>query len=652
MCGICGILNLDGQPISDSDRQLIGRMTSALAHRGPDDSGTYIDGPVALGNRRLAVIDLSDRGRQPMSTADGTASISYNGEVYNFEELKEEHALAAKGHEFRSGTDTEVLLHLFRELGSEMASELNGMFAVAAWDARQQKLHLIRDRYGIKPLFYTRQGNRFLFASEIASLLEDSSIARRVNPQALHDYLTFNYVPGEQTMFEGIHEVPPAYRMVITGSNQRAGVRIDTGTGGGNGKEQIELQRYWDLSFENQCTLSVSEIVARTAELMKQAVQRRLIADIPVGVLLSGGLDSSSLVALMHELQHKPIHTFSVGFKESDFNELPYARIVANHFGTTHHEVTVTADSVRELLHEQVLRIQEPYGDGSAIPTYCVCRMAREEVGVVLSGEGGDEAFAGYETHAAYKVSRWFRRVPRWIRNELIRPAVNLLPASDKKVSLDFKLKRFLGGQDLPPADAHLWWRIVLSESEKQSLYTSEMLEQFTPLPAVRHFHDVYNRSTNADPLNRLLHIDSAVFLPDDLMIKNDRMSMAHSLEARVPFADHELTEFLATVPSRIKLPGLRKKDLMKRVMADRLPKSILNKKKVGLEMPYSRWFKHELKDLLLDYCGPARIAETGQFHPEIVQTLIDDHLAGRRDNGRVLWGLTNFMVWHEAFIR
>ena len=646
MCGICGILNLDGQPISDSDRQLIGRMTAALAHRGPDDSGTHVDGPLALGNRRLAVIDLSDRGRQPMSTADGAATISYNGEVYNFAELKKEHALAANGHEFKSETDTEVLLHLFRELGPEMASELNGMFAVAAWDVRQRTLHLIRDRYGIKPLFYTRQGNRFLFASEIASLLEDSSVARRVNPQALHDYLTFNYVPGEQTMFEGIYEVPPAHRMTISISSDRVG------TVAGNSDEQIQLQRYWDLSFENQCTLSVSETVDRTEELMKQAVQRRLIADIPVGVLLSGGLDSSSLVALMHELGHKPIHTFSVGFKESDFNELPYARIVAEQFGTTHHEVTVTADTVRDLLHEQVLRIQEPYSDGSAIPTYCVCRMAREEVGVVLSGEGGDEAFAGYETHAAYKVSHWFRRIPRWIRNGLIRPAVNLLPASDKKVSLDFKLKRFLGGQDLSPADAHLWWRIVLSESEKQSLYTSEMLEQFAPLPSVRHFHDVYERSTKADPLNRLLHIDSAVFLPDDLMIKNDRMSMAHSLEARVPFADHELTEFLATVPSSIKLPGLRKKDLMKRVMADRLPASILNKKKVGLEMPYSRWFKDELKDLLLDYCGPARIAETGRFRPEVVQTLVDDHLAGRRDNGRVLWGLTNYMIWHEAFIR
>lgn len=645
MCGICGILNLDGRPISDSDRQLISRMTLALAHRGPDDSGIFVDGPVALGNRRLAVIDLSARGRQPMSTADGAATISYNGEVYNFAELKNEHALAAKGHEFRSDTDTEVLLHLFRELGPDMASELNGMFAMAVWNARQQSLHLIRDRYGIKPLFFTRQGNRFLFASEIASLLEDPSVVRRVNLQALHDYLTFNYVPGEQTMFGGIYEVPPAHQMTIFSSGDRADGISRTG------REQIHQQRYWDLSFENQCTLPVSEIVTQTEKLMKQAVQRRLIADIPVGVLLSGGLDSSSLVALMHELHHQPIHTFSVGFKESDFNELPYARIVANHFGTTHHEVTVTADTVRELLHEQMLRLQEPYGDGSAIPTWCVCRMAREEVGVVLSGEGGDEAFAGYETHAAYKVSQWFRQVPRWIRNGLIRPTINLLPASDRKVSLDFKLKRFLGGQDLSPADAHLWWRIVLSESEKQSLYTSEMLEQFSPQLSVRYFHDVYERSPNADPLNRLLHIDSAVFLPDDLMIKNDRMSMAHSLEARVPFTDHELTEFLATVPADIKLPGLRKKDLMKRVMADRLPASILNKKKVGLEMPYSRWFKHELKDLLLDYCSTARITAAGQFRPEAVQTLIDEHLAGRRDNGRFLWGLMNFMVWHEAFI-
>ncbi len=371
----------------------------------------------------------------------------------------------------------------------------------------------------------------------------------------------------------------------------------------------------------------------------------------PIGVLLSGGMDSSTVVALMQRHTDEPIHTYSVGFEDQSFNELPAARIMAEQFRTIHREVIVTPQLVREMLPRYLDYIDEPYADGSAIPTYYVCQLAKDEVVVVLSGEGGDEAFSGYETHAAYKVSRWFRTIPRFIRNGIIRPLVNCLPVSHKKLSLEFKLKRFLGGQDLEPAQAHLWWRIVLNETQKRELYSPQVLERLQAQPSDRHFVETFKRARGRDVLNRLLYLDTSVFLPDDLMIKNDRMSMAHSLEARVPMTDPDLTEYLSRVPARIKLPRLRKKHLMRKAMEGILPTAIINKKKVGLEMPYSRWFKNELKDVLLNYCGGDRVRATGLFRPEGVQRIIDEHLGNRLDHGRVLWGLLNFMMWHERYI-
>jgi asparagine synthase (glutamine-hydrolysing) len=633
VCGVCGIFNTGGD-LLPRDGVLLERMSDSLRHRGPDDSGTYQQGPVALGHRRLSVIDLSRNGRQPMANEEESVWITYNGETYNFRELKARHRLEERGHRFRSRTDTEVLVHLYEELGPAMAAELDGMFAFALWDARSRNLHLFRDRFGIKPLFYTWLGPRLLFASEIKAILRHPSVPREVDSQALHDYLTFDYTPGDQTMFAGIRVLPPGHRMTVSADGTAS------------------IHRFAEFAFDVDQSLGEREAAAQSLELMKHAVERQLVSDVPIGVLLSGGLDSSALVALMRR-QHpdEPIRTYSVGFEESSFDERPWARQVARHCGTIHREVVVTPETVRELLPMSVANIDEPYADGSAIPTYAVCGLAKEEVGVVLSGEGGDELFAGYATYAAWQATQWFHLVPRSVRNGLIAPLVHRLPVSDRKLSLEFRLKRFLGGQDLPTAQAHLWWRIVLTESEKWELYSEGVRERLhpEPLPAVRHFVDVYERSTAEDELNRLLEIDSSVFLPNDLMVKNDRMSMAHSLEARVPFTDLELVGFLAKVPPRFKLRGLRKKYLMRRALADLLPRSILNKKKVGLEMPYSRWLKHELRDLLWTHLDQERLEATGLFRPEPVRRLIEEHLASRRDNGRALWGLLNFMVWWES---
>jgi len=636
VCGICGLIRLGGpgpEPGRPPDDDLLERMTDTLAHRGPDDRGTWRDGHAALGARRLSVIDLTQAGHQPMVNEDGTVVLVYNGEVYNHRELAERHELARRGHVFRSRTDTEVLLHLYEERGVEMVHELNGMFALAVWDARERALYLLRDRYGIKPLFWQRDREHFRFASEIKAILVDGRVPREVSLQAMHDFLTLGYVPGEQTAFAGIHELPPAHWMRV----------------GADGS--TTLTRYWDLPFDEDRSLDEATVVARSLELLDDAVRRRLVADVPIGVLLSGGMDSSALVALMRRHVGEAVRTYSVGFDDPTFDEREAARAVARHFGTEHREVVVTAGSVREMLPSYLRWIDEPYADGSAIPTWYVSGRAREDVVVLLSGEGGDEAFAGYDTHAAYKVARLAGRLPRWLREGLLAPAAALLPVSHAKLSLEFRLKRFLGGLDLPPEDAHLWWRIVLTDARKRALYTPRVLEALTPEAPERHFREVFARSAAADPLNRLLHVDSAVFLPDDLMVKNDRMTMAHSLEARVPFTDPELTEWMSRVPAHIKLPGLRKKHVLRRAMEGILPPVILRRKKVGLELPYSRWLGNELKDVLQDYCGAERVSAAGLFRPESVRALVDEHLSRRQDHGRPLWALLNFMMWHELYV-
>jgi asparagine synthase (glutamine-hydrolysing) len=354
-------------------------------------------------------------------------------------------------------------------------------------------------------------------------------------------------------------------------------------------------------------------------------------------------------VACMSRCTTEPIHTYAIGFDDPSFDERSYARMVASQYATRHQEVIVTASDVRDMLPGYLSFIDEPYADGSAIPTYYVSQLAARDVVVVLSGEGGDEAFGGYETYTAFKAARLARRVPGWIRHQLVAPIVQRLPVSHSKLSLEFRLKRFLGGLDVPPAEAHLWWRIVLTEAEKMSLYSPSVLERFDAQPAVRHFNETLAEFRNSDILAGLMQLDTQVFLPDDLMIKNDRMTMAHSLEARVPMTDLDLTGFLRTVPSSMKIPGLRKKHLLRAAMMDRLPDSVLNKKKVGLEMPYSRWLKHELRDLLSTYLSRERLACSGLFRPEAVQALVDEHIHERRDNGRALWGLLNYMMWLEV---
>jgi asparagine synthase (glutamine-hydrolysing) len=627
MCGFVGTLNGDVRRPADS--RLTESLAGRLAHRGPDDAGSFSDGPYAVSHRRLKIIDLTAKGRQPMQNEAGTVSIAYNGEVYNFLELKEKYALGRK-FAFRSRTDTEVLLCLYELLGIDFVTKLDGMFALAIWDSRGKNLYLIRDRFGIKPLFYTVIAGSFWFASEIKAILPVPGFEKRPCLEALHRYFSFDYIPGEITAFEGIKEVPPRCWMKI---------------GCGSGLETVQRQ-YWRPEYGDEIPADVDAVTEDVRGLLNSAVKSQLISDVPVGVMLSGGLDSSTLTVLMSRLRgNSGFHTFSIGFDEKSFDETSSAQAVADRVGTIHHRIPVKPHLVAEHVEKQSSFIDEPYADGSAIPTFLLSREARNYVTVLLSGEGGDEVFAGYETHLAYKYRRLYRRNPAAVRT-LLRNLSGRIPVSHDKLSLDFKIKRFLRGAEHDVPVSHYMWREVFSDSEKLDLFAdgAGLLERYGPSWDLfsRHFAEA-----GGDELNKLLSIDCAFHLPDDLMIKNDRMTMAHSLEARVPFTDLRLFEYLARLAGSWKLRRFSLKHLLKQVMKKDLPEEILRKKKIGLEIPYSKWFCAELRELMLDYLAPVKLRRIPFLKPPFIERIIAEHLGKKRDRGRELWGLLNFSVWY-----
>ena len=634
MCGIAGILRWRGS--GGSDAEIVSRMTDALAHRGPDDKGVVTIGPCTLGNRRLSVIDTSTAGHQPMGLGWSDCWITYNGEVYNFRDLRRRHELDREAPPFVSKCDTEVILRGYDKLGPRVINELNGMFGLAIWDDRAKSLLLARDPFGTKPLFYYRDADALCFASEIKALLAYPKIQRRVNLTAVHDYLSLNYIPGEQTAFEGIHELRPGHTLLASLS-----------------PNSLRVRQYFNWDYPADSIESVNEATASLRVRLEDAVARHLISDVPVGIMLSGGLDSSALAAMVRKIRNDgDFHTFSIGFDEATFDESPYAAIVSKHLGTRHHEVRVTAEQVRDLGQTAIAYVDEPYADGSAIPTLILAAEAKTEVTVLLSGEGGDELFAGYDTHAAWRARDLYRRtVPGFIRRRLIRPCVNRLPVSYEKLSFEFKAKRFVEGAELDVADAHFFWRHVLNDDAKRELLRSNAGIDDIGLSTLRHFRTAFAASSARDELNRLLFVDTQFHLPDDLMVKNDRMTMAHSIEARVPFTDLELFRYVAGLPAAMKLAGLTRKYLLREALRPYLPAAVLHKKKVGLEIPYSLWFRTCWREFVGDILSRDRIASTGFLNADVVSRYLNEHWNGRADRGRILWGLLNLMNWHDLYI-
>jgi len=620
MCGIAGLLDLDAS--TPAPREVVQAMCDVIVHRGPDDQGFHVDGPLAMGMRRLSIIDLAG-GHQPISNEDGSVTVVLNGEIYNFQELRSE--LESRGHRFTTRSDTEVIVHLYEDHGLGCAARLRGMFAFALWDARARRLVVARDRLGIKPLHWSLVGGRLAFASELKSLVA-AGLDTTIDRQALHDYLSLTYVPAPATIFRDARKLMPGTMLVAE-------------------KGQVRFERWWRLDYEPDPSIrSEDEAVEIVRHLVDDAVRSHLVADVPLGVFLSGGVDSAAIVAAMRRFHTGRLETFSIGFEEKTFSELDGARAVARHFGTEHHELVVTPDAAG-LVPELVDAFDEPYADSSAIPVLCVSRLARQHVKVALSGEGGDEVFAGYKTYAATRLSGLYRRAVPGPLRRLVPKLVSLLPVSHGRVSFDYMAKRFAAGASSPPLEAHFSWKAIFDEERKRALYRDAPAGL---APTVRLYDEAAAGIPENDLLSRLLAVDTHLGLEGDMLVKADRMTMATSLEGRVPLLDHPLVERVASIPSRFKMKGLTTKVLLRRAVADRLPPQTTGGPKKGFNVPIPSWLVGPLRERLHDTLSPSRVAATGLFRPEAVAELIRAHEARERDCSRDLWTLLMFQTWHD----
>lgn len=626
MCGICGYLAI--RPDSRPDRRVVEAMVAALHHRGPDDRGLYADERVALGATRLSIIDLAG-GHQPLSNEDGSIWAVQNGEIYNYRALRSE--LLARGHRFATDSDTEVLVHLYESFGDDFAEHLRGMFAVAIWDRARGRLVLARDRLGIKPLFYAEHEGGLYFASEIKGILA-AGLPRRIDPVALHDYLSFDFVPGPHTMFDGIARLQAGHRLVWDGA--------------------LRIERYWDLPPQPEPGAVADDLEALTAQLrtrLEDAVAATMVSDVPVGAFLSGGLDSSVVVALMSRLAARPVRSFAVGFHERSYDELPYARRVAEHCGTEHHE-TVIEPTIEDLLMGLVEAFDEPFGDSSAVGAWVVAQAAAGATKVVLSGDGGDEIFGGYVIYQADHLADWYRRLPAVLAERAIPSLVARLPASEDKMSWDLKLRRFVEHARRDPLGAHASWRLIFSEAAKQGLYARGFAgARHATLDLPRAHFEAY---PGTDLLNRFMAVDIKISLVDDMLTKVDRTSMAHGLEVRVPLLDQHLVSWAIGIPSRYKLhgPRLTLKYLLKRAASAWLPEEIVHRPKAGFHVPVPRWLKQELKPLVDRQLGPEALRRQGIFDPEAVAAIRAAHQAGRANYSRDIWGLLMFSLWYDRY--
>jgi asparagine synthase (glutamine-hydrolysing) len=624
VCGIVGIFHYRGG--QHADAAVLASMADVIAHRGPDDSGYHVDGTLGLGMRRLSVIDL-DTGHQPICNEDGSVVVVCNGEIYNFRDLRSR--LGA--HRFTTSGDVEAIVHLYEEHGADLVTRLRGMFAIALWDAAARRLLLIRDRLGVKPLYYADDGNSLVFGSEIKAVLQHPSVRREVDPDTLHHYLSLNYVPSPLSMIRGVRQLGPAELLEC----DAAGVRV---------------RSYWDIHFAPDARPDEEEWARLVRDKLDEATRIRLVSDVPFGAFLSGGVDSSAVVAMMARALPEPVKTFNIDFEEKSFSESVYAERVAHLYHTDHHVQMATIEIV-DLLDELVWYADDPLADSSMIPVFVNSRFAREHVTMVLTGDGGDEIFAGYSTYNAYFVRQLYRRLPAPLRRHVVRRVVDALPVSTSKVSFDFRARRFVAGAELEAEDAHFWWRVILSEAAKRDLYTPAFRASLRARPTSELYREHFEKSGTDDPLSRMLYADTRFYLPGDNLTKVDRMSMAHGLEARGPFLDHELIELAARIPSSIKFKGRRPKYILKKALEPLLPATILNRRKAGFNVPVNTWLHGALGARAREILAPDRVAATDLFRAEAVSRLLDEHAARRADHSFAIWGLLCFQLWYERFI-
>lgn len=606
-------------------------MIDSLEHRGPDDRGHFITGEsprVGLGHCRLAVIDTSTAGHEPMSNEDESVWLTYNGEIYNFPILRKE--LEQKGHRFTSRTDAEVVIHSYEQFGERCLDRFRGDFAFALWDSRRKRLFLARDRIGVKPLYYYFKDGLFIFATELKAILKYPGISKKIDAAGLSDFLTYEFIPHPGTMFGEIKKPPPGHYMMVA-----------------NGA--LHQRRYWEIGY-NVRPRSEEEVCEGLVDVLGESVKMRLISDVPLGAFLSGGLDSSTLVALMSRAGEGEVKTFSIGFEEKSYNELSYARCAAEAFGTKHKEFIIKPQAV-DLFDKLIYHLDDPIADFSIFPTYLVSKLARDYVKVVLSGDGGDETFAGYDTYIAHRMAEGFGGIAGLLGKPPVRNILSALPPSSKKKGIINRLKRYSEGLALPGALRHFRWMVFLSQREKEFLFTEEFLEMLRGVPpygsVIRHF----DSAVTGDDLSKLMYTDLKTYLIDDGCVKVDRMSMAASLEVRVPILDHKVVEYMATVPPEMKLKGLDTKYILRKAFSDILPDKILNRGKEGFSIPIKNWLKTELKPMMLDLLSERSIRDRGYFKPESVTRLIREHLENRENHSHRLWALMVFEKWCRTFV-
>jgi asparagine synthase (glutamine-hydrolysing) len=624
MCGICGFYEYKTH--KPADPEILSDMLRILHHRGPDDSGVHFDKDLALGMRRLSIIDLSG-GKQPISNEDGSIVTVFNGEIYNYRQLRDE--LESRGHTLATESDTEVIVHLYEECGEECTRLLRGMFGFAVWDARRRRLFVARDRLGIKPLYFTRTGSTLVFASEIKAILQHPAVDLQLDAEALNNYLSLKYVPAPQTMFKGISALPPACSLTCDSNG-------------------LKVRRYWDLSFSNARNGHVHEeaYAEQLEALLRECVQQHLMSDVPFGAFLSGGVDSSTVVALMSQFLNEPVKTYSVGFEGDGeaFSELPYARMVAKKFQTDHHEVIIRPSHLAELAEKVVWHLDQPLAEHATLANYMVAELASRDVKMVLTGEGGDELFAGYARYSGERFSPLFRAIPESVKSLALASCSHLPGLRRQKLALyalsqSDEVTRFVN-----------WFPLFNSEI-KQSLLSESLKESLSDYGADNVFAQHLSRTDATDPLNRMLYVDTKLWLPDLLLARGDKMSMAVSLEARVPLLDHKLVEFAAALPQKLKLRGWTRKYLLKKVAKAWLPPEILQRKKQGFPMPTSSWLRKEARAFMRDVLSTSALRRRGLFNPPFVEKLIREHERGFADHGPLLWGLMNVELWQRIFV-
>ncbi len=620
MCGICGIYNArSGEPVSP---QIIEHMTDLISHRGPDDSGSHLDGPLGLGFARLSIIDLSG-GHQPMCNETGDVWIVFNGEIWNYKILRKE--LIEKGHQFRTNSDTETIIHAYEEYGVDCVARLHGMFGFAIWDGPRKRLLLARDRAGKKPLYYSNVDGNLIFGSEIKAILGHPRVKREADTQALADFLSVRYVPAPATLFSGIYKVLPGHWLLFE-------------------NETIRQECYWDFTFGKTEHRPIEEYLKGIKQHVYRAVDERMMADVPVGAMLSGGVDSSIISGIMSKLTNHKVKTFSVGFDHPDYSELPYARMVADHFGTDHHELVVKSSDLTQYWPLLTWHRDEPVSEPSDVGVYLVSKLARQHVKVILSGEGGDELFAGYPKYVVDWLARYYHIIPQGMRDGLIQSTLDRLPYSLRKV------KTAARNLSVPAPQRWMNWFGIFNGQLKENLLSASTKAQID-LDSSREFRRWLENNPQRDDLSAMLYLDTKIWLPDNLLMKGDKMTMAASLEARIPLLDYKLIEYAASIPSNVKIRSFKAKYMLKRAFEDFLPEQILTRKKMGFNVPTGIWFREGQRGLITNLLLSERTRSRGYFNDAFVARMVHDHLEGKTNYQAQLFTLASLELWFRVFI-